>query len=326
MNINEVRHLHIELTTKCNARCPMCLRNVNGYEHNNGYPLSELFLEDFKKIFSPIFLTQIETILFNGNLGDFAVARDGLEIIKYASKYVKDIEIQTNGSVRNTNWWSELAKYNVHINFALDGLEDTHHLYRIDTSFNKVLNNAKAFINSGGKATWTMIAFDHNKHQIKECEELSKQYNFVNFDLADGNRDTCTVYNRDGTFAYNIGTVDAKTISQPIDFHIQLFDNDNDINADFDLDKSANIKCNPYNIKQIYIAGNGEVYPCCFTGVFPTTMKYMGNPQIKQLVRNNNALEYPLEECIKWFDSLYKLWGTTNQPLQCIANCSNPCQ
>ena len=29
-------HIHIELTTKCNAACPMCMRNLNGdVDHPN---------------------------------------------------------------------------------------------------------------------------------------------------------------------------------------------------------------------------------------------------------------------------------------------------
>ena len=34
------------------------------------------------------------------------------------------------------------------INFDLDGLQDTHHIYRINTEFDKVLANAKAVIDS----------------------------------------------------------------------------------------------------------------------------------------------------------------------------------
>jgi sulfatase maturation enzyme AslB (radical SAM superfamily) len=323
MHIDNVQHLHIELTTKCNARCPMCIRNVGGYPYNSGYPLSELSLSDFKTILPESFLNQIDTVLFNGNVGDFAVANDASEILEYVSKNTNSITIHTNASVRNTSWWGGLAHDNVNIHFALDGLKDTHAIHRIGTNFDKVLNNAKAFIDNGGIATWKMIEFSHNKHQVDECKEQSKIHNFKNFkSVNDGGREEATVYNRNGDFAYNIGKID---VTPPtIEYQIELINNDNNnIDNDFGLDKESPIECKVHlGNKQIYIAGNGDVYPCCFVGMFPKTMKYPGNPQLKQIVNKINALEYSLEESIEWFDNLYSTWGTSNQAIGCLMNCS----
>ena len=103
MNIDNIRNLHIELTTKCNARCPMCLRNVAGYPYNAGYPLTELSLQDYKSILSPAFLKQIEIVNFNGNLGDFSVANDASEILHYTADNVGQVQVETNGGVRTPN-------------------------------------------------------------------------------------------------------------------------------------------------------------------------------------------------------------------------------
>ena len=43
------------------------------------------------------------------------------------------LQMHTNGSGRNKNWWKELALLNVKVIFGIDGLEDTHKLYRINT-------------------------------------------------------------------------------------------------------------------------------------------------------------------------------------------------
>ena len=53
------------------------------------------------------------------------------------------LSMHTNGSAREQNWWKELAKYRVIVTFGIDGLEDTHHLYRISTDFNKIIDNAQ---------------------------------------------------------------------------------------------------------------------------------------------------------------------------------------
>ena len=72
--------------------------------------------------------------------------------------------------------------------FAIDGLEDTNHLYRVNTNFNKIMENAKAFINAGGLARWDFIAFAHNEHQIEEAKALAEQMGFVKFRYKKSNR------------------------------------------------------------------------------------------------------------------------------------------
>ena len=53
---DEVRIIHLELTHRCNAACPMCARNVFGGTVNPSMPLSELTLADIKKILLPDFV------------------------------------------------------------------------------------------------------------------------------------------------------------------------------------------------------------------------------------------------------------------------------
>lgn len=101
LKLTDIRRVHVELTTRCNARCPMCMRNYRGMDFNSGYPVTELSLEQFQSIFSPAILASImqpdppingrvpirhgfaHGFSFNGNLGDFGSARDGAEIVKY---------------------------------------------------------------------------------------------------------------------------------------------------------------------------------------------------------------------------------------------------
>ena len=46
--------------------------------------------------------------------------------------------------------------------------------------FNKVIENAKSYIDAGGRAQWNFIVFKHNEHQVEEAKELSKQLGFYN--------------------------------------------------------------------------------------------------------------------------------------------------
>jgi len=325
LTIDDIRFLHIELTTRCNARCPMCMRNFKGYPHNFGYPLTELSLSDIKQILSKNFLQQLTYINFNGNLGDFSNAKDAISIVNYVIKHSQaNVQIETNGSTNTAEWWEQLAHPRIDIYFALDGLEDTHNLYRLDTNWNKVLENAKAVIRAGGNAIWKFIEFDHNKHQISDCENMSKSLGFKSFEVVDQGRNQGPVYTRKGEFSHWIGNpfINKLTVNQDLDQHHNWFDN-----TDFDwLDQTCDISCRHKNKKEIYIAADGSVYPCCWTGFYPTTMFLPGNSQIKDLVVKNNALQYTLNECISWFDSLEKQWElpdiASGKPFLCLQNCS----
>ena len=66
--------------------------------------------------------------------------------------------------------------------FSIDGLADTNKLYRIGINHERVMANAKAFIEAGGKARWKMIVFKHNEHQIDEAKQLAKDMGFWEFD------------------------------------------------------------------------------------------------------------------------------------------------
>ena len=70
-NIEDIREVHLEISSLCNARCPECPRNYRGFPYNDGYPETNLTLDQVQQIFDPNFIGQIETLLINGNYGDF---------------------------------------------------------------------------------------------------------------------------------------------------------------------------------------------------------------------------------------------------------------
>ena len=49
-NYEDIRAVHLEITEKCQARCPMCDRNQNGGADNPNLGLHELKLADVQRI------------------------------------------------------------------------------------------------------------------------------------------------------------------------------------------------------------------------------------------------------------------------------------
>lgn len=178
-----IKWLHVEPTTRCNAWCSSCPRN------NNGYGLRDFVLEDLdpQRLQNVIkILPNLKTIQFCGNLGDPCASKlidRQLEVVKDSNM---SLQIHTNGSLRTANWWASLAKKfgdKLSVWFAIDGLEDTHKIYRQATDWNKIIDNAKSFINAGGNAVWQFIPFAHNEHQIKDCMKMSTALGFSKFEF-----------------------------------------------------------------------------------------------------------------------------------------------
>jgi len=152
-NFEDIKGVHLKTTTKCNANCPICGRNAFGVICP-GLQLTELFLEDCKKIFPPTFLRQLADISICGAYGGPICAQELLEIIEYMHYNNPNIEIDvyTNGGGHSPSWWENLAQVigkNGRVIFGIDGLEDTNHIYHIyrrGTVFTHIIRNAKAVL------------------------------------------------------------------------------------------------------------------------------------------------------------------------------------
>lgn len=319
-SFSDIRHVHLELSTRCNAACPGCPRNLCGVDIVEDYPLHDMSLLEARKIFSPSFLKQINHLNINGNLGDFVTARDGLEIVRYfrESNPKLTIEISTNASARPAIW-EELAHLNVRVSFCIDGLKNEHELYRQQTNWDMVIDNAKKFISAGGRAIWKMIKFDHNIHQIDDCRALSKDLGFHRFNLIDHGRNAFPVFDQKQNYLHDIGDH-----TQPREFKV-VFERyqDSRTNGYSPEIISKEIGCWSEKNKSIYITATGDVYPCCWLGFYPNTMWHLGNNKIKELLpESNNSLDQGIESAMSWFDAVEQTWAN-KQLLQCNRVCGN---
>jgi len=328
LKVNEIRRVHVELTTRCNARCPMCPRNYRGFDYNSGYPLCELHLAQFQHIITPIIeqlqLNSTYGVNFNGNLGDFASAKDAAEIVQWLSSQNIRININTNGSSRSPDWWSHIANPLVQVGFAIDGLADTHALYRQDTDWHKIIENARAYIAAGGRAIWRFAPFDHNRHQEAECRKLAKEMGFVSFENIYDGRDSGPVYTRAGEFSHWLGPVgDVPPLKDMLQSHVTWYDSKT-VKIKKDTEK-LNLRCSHLVAKEIYLAADGTVYPCCYLGFYPGKMTHPGNSQLTHMIQENNALVNSLEHCMSWFDQVEQSWNKESIAAGRLYACVNSC-
>jgi MoaA/NifB/PqqE/SkfB family radical SAM enzyme len=272
-----IKQVHLEVTQRCQAACPMCDRNENGGVDNRHIDNSELSLADCKKIFSPEFIAQLDNMYMCGNLGDPIVAKDTLEIFRYFRKHNPTmwLSMNTNAGAKDEEWWRQLSKVFGRMGtviFSVDGLRDTNHLYRQNVLWDNVERNMRAFIDAGGRARWDYIIFGHNEHQVAEAEALAHEWGCERFQKKKSGRFfTASNKGKDQHQAQNRKGQDTQLISKPV-----KLDNQNlallkqkEIEKSYgsmrDYYDKCSINCKAIEKKEIFITAQGSLMPCCWT-------------------------------------------------------------
>lgn len=183
---NVIDEYQIEVTTYCNAACPQCPRNINGGTLNPYLKLEHLPRHVIDSAFTEDLCNRLRQVFFCGSYGDPIMHPDFLDILRDFRRKCPTLwlYIHTNGGAHDAEYWTEMAKiiggYG-QVDFNIDGLEDTNHVYRRNTNFDKIITNATAYITAGGRAVWNYIIFEHNQHQVDQARELSTKIGFREF-------------------------------------------------------------------------------------------------------------------------------------------------
>lgn len=318
--INTVTLLEFDLSAKCNAQCPQCLREQPNVKKSLENKNQEITLKNVKDWFLPDFLSKLQKISFKGAFSDPIIAKEIYEIVEYfVNNTTAQIDIHTNGSIRKPDFWKNLGNLlqdRGRVFFGLDGLEDTHAIYRVNTNFNKIIENATAFITAGGYAVWQFIVFKHNEHQVEAAQQLANSLNFKEFFLLPTggfeqlNNVTVNKKNQvlEKTKKYNTITWDeAKKNSKTVE----------------------RVNCKSKQIGWITIDFEGEVFPCCMTQIWK---KNMFNTNIesqiwyKKILKNSddtNLHKNSLDNILIIFNEFYNNLNNKYIPSTCAQSCGN---
>lgn len=367
-NYKDIESVHLEVTERCNASCPQCDRNINGGEINPNLVNSELSIDDIKKIFSISFIKQLKHLSMCGNYGDPIVAKDTLAIFDFLRENNQQLflTMNTNGSARTSDWWTALAKVlgiNGCVIFSIDGLEDTNHLYRKDTNFNKIIDNVKSFINAGGNAHWEYLVFRHNEHQVNEAKKLANELGIQEFRVKKSDRFLSFFGDRVKEniifIDKNNNKISIQTPSNPLYRHERINEKllpSSDIqvlklpttkeevygkvNPEIIGDKkltdvynNVTINCKVKKERSIFISARGIVHPCCWVGGMMYPWYYMTKrTQIWKIINKIglekiNALNSSLEEIIEgsYFNLIEESWSKKSCSEGKLRVCAKTC-
>ncbi len=326
-------HIQLDTTTHCNAKCPMCHRtDPNGLDRVDWLPLTQWTLDDFKKAFSPDDLKLIVDFSFCPTWGDAMMSNHTKGMIEYIFEHNPfcKVSIDTNGSIRDENWWWEFGliskggKYNLVVNFDVDGTtQEMHEKYRQGTDLQKVLNNMRAFAETKSKAYVQTIVFKHNQLYLSDIEKLIKEYGAIQHIHVYSDRFDPGV--NDNTFHF----IDAHGNAQILEKADRPVNNEKYENYVAQINE--NIKCSWNKMNRIFISFDGQVHPCCYFSTLYDKKSpwFLDHPLMKSYSNQEKELSIfhnTLNEIInhQWIKKeLPDSWGSETPVKQCIRFCSS---
>lgn len=301
-SMDTIEWIDIELTSFCNIQCKGCFRVISN-QADKILNKSYIDLETIKNRFKKDQFPNIKIINFCGSVDEPTTHPQFFEIIDHFAAWDCHINIATNGSLRTTKWWAELAERlpNSHrVTWGIDGSDELSEIYREGSSFKKVEQNYKAFIAAGGKAVWQFIVFEHNEHQLDTAKELAKSEGFKDFKTIISHRK------------------DTKSVTPKQ----EQIDN---------VQEESYISCKYKDQKRIFINHTGNVIPCCHLN--SKMLEYNASGIIKdnfeQLLNDHNYKktinlnEVDIDEAISsniWND-IISSWNTDSPLPRCEQVC-----
>ena len=272
--VSNPKKLQLEISSMCNALCLGCVR-TDTFNFNQSKPFISkkniVEVSTIVKLLSSSLMSTVETLEFCGTIDEPLMHPDFFEILESAFDINPNykIIIHTNASIRSTKDWARLAtllnKFTTphRVNFSIDGIGQTHEFYRQFTNYEKILENAQAFIDAGGNAVWQFLIFPWNTHQVDEASKISEQMKFNGF-----------ITRIDRSIVTGIGEEKIRNLKNE-NRTVTLIDE-----PTLDELLSSYVKINPVGIacetkkeSQYFVSYDSRLWPCCFihNGFFQTS-------------------------------------------------------
>jgi len=339
----QVTSLQIDISSHCNARCGACIRNNDGGETDADLPLDHFDLNLWKRIANKDTKKYwIRKLTLNGNWGDPMMHPHLIEMMQiwYEAHPMSIPAISTNGSMRGPKFWYDLASImrkfpNHKVDFSIDGLEDTHSIYRRKTDFNKIIENIKSFVKADGHAVIKFTMFKHNEHQHEQIKELAKELGVNGLDIRESHSKHMQIKDKDEEYEivaskdipesrYVLRDDPIRSLSPSTHQILTINDMYDDYMDNSDEHKT---KCPWYNAGEVQIDPWGTIWPCCHVSMFGIKMKKTDMSEVDDTVPqariDNNLKHSSLYDILSsdWYNEHLKLKVKNAKWQICRQNC-----
>lgn len=174
------QYITMDVSSKCTLQCPMCRRqsnikytNIPPGEYGKDLPISDLIkISEYFGVFS--FCGAVSDPIFCENL------IESLSII-HKTKENPHVWVHTAATAkhRNREWYKRAfaANPNAIWIFALDGLPETSHKYRVGQDGPFLWEIMKLGVSMGINVEWQYIIFRYNENDIETAQKMAKDHN-----------------------------------------------------------------------------------------------------------------------------------------------------
>jgi MoaA/NifB/PqqE/SkfB family radical SAM enzyme len=275
LNYNLIKEVELDLTGSCNLKCSLCaLQRIDTVVKFHP-ELNDIiaFLDQFENL---------ESIFLCGEFSEPLAYKHIIPLIKYIQSRKIPIDISTNGSIHSISWWEELSGILTetdNVSFCIDGhTQELHETYRVGSSLDKVIQNAKAFIDINKQHDSALtIRFEHNTEYIDMISDMVALVGFSNHDIVNCKPSPLNIIKPilnlsnkfDKIIEYGSGIIDRR-----------------DIGEEFTL------TCKSKERGSIHITNELKVFPCCefilpvgghepieaWNGEYDDILKFKNNP------------------------------------------------
>jgi len=254
----KIRDIELELSTYCNADCPLCYRNYKTFDEH--YP--DKFHRPLQSVKDQILrYPDLEWVRLVGSISEPTMYSHFLDLVTFIkSKNIK-IELCTNGSVNTREWWQQLSEILTKedsVYFTICGCKEwTHEIYRVNTSLKKILRNAKAFKSENKNDYAQCIRFDYNNEELNsdEFKEMVSQFSNVYWTETFLLKDVSNY-----TYRYNLNKL------KPFQDKVKSYESVEKLaTLKYEKGLSKVATCKAYNEGRLQIDVNGNEYPCYLT-------------------------------------------------------------
>ena len=190
---DKINAVDLEISSTCNAACPVCIRRDHGVLAD--FKQQMRTLEDVKRIFEGT-AQNLEKLTLCGNYGDPMTCAEIVPICEYfkeQNKYVH-ISLSTNGGIGSPSQYQRLGELGVNMIFGVDGASTkTLQLYRVNVNYERVIENITAYMSKIAKTSdnrwtqmlpqWQYLLFEENKRDLLPALKTAKKLGIKMFNI-----------------------------------------------------------------------------------------------------------------------------------------------
>lgn len=171
------KSLQIETTTRCTLKCPACSRTWWNETLGRKIPIHDIDIDLVYKFLDCEAGKKIELLDMRGDWGDCIYYPKLFQFIDRFREEKKFI-FCTNGSYQTEEFWEKLSARLTErdsVEFSIDGLEDTNHLYRKNSNWKSIMSGLDIVKKSKAKILWTTRIFSFNQNIIPQIKKFAEE-------------------------------------------------------------------------------------------------------------------------------------------------------